>query len=431
MSTPDGLRLTDGSGGEDTVPGGDEAFPLTDAQLRFAVIAESTGRRVCVPLLFRMPPGAVATAVLQDVLDAMVTGNPALSCRVDLAHGTPVQRWHGGGCGFETCEAPSAERASRLVADAVEAFEESTEPDPMAARLIRVADGDLLLLMFDHTVVDEQSLGLVKRQLSDPPPSTFRTSDPSARLRRYEAAVRDRVQAEAEASRGGGPAFWRARLEEAGEHLPRRSEAQLTVAAVHTPEPVEIPDDLRGSVYQLVLAALHRALRDLDGDGPTVVGYTWGQRNTEFADVVGCFMNTVLSVDTTGEWSTVGAGIRAFRRGWWREIDHAAVPFSTVVASGATLAGRPWGGHIDTVLIFEHAPADPGWTVAGVPAEEIEPEHAVPNAPVAAAVVAREGELRLRIAASRETPDDRVEALGRRWRHWLGEILSYSRIGDT
>jgi hypothetical protein len=400
-------------------------LPLTDAQLRLAVLAEITGQRMCAPILFRLPPGAVATVDLDDVLTAIATGNPAFSYRTDIAAEVPVQRWQDTGCDFAEWHTSCIDSAHRLVAKAVDEFEESSDGENMSARVIRSPEGDLLLLMFDHTVVDEESLTIVKRQLDDPPqPKAGSTDLP---WQRYGAAIRDRVRSETEAARGAGVAFWKVRLESVNEHLPRRSPAPLKVDAVRRPPRLAIPDGIRGSVYPLVLAAFHRAVREVDELGATVVGYGWGHRNPKFADVLGCFLNTILSIDTTGDWDGVGDSLNEFLVGWRREIDHADVPFSAVTAAGATLPGRPWTGQFDHILVFEHAPAVPRWAVAGVPIQEVEPDYAVPNAPVAAAVVIANGEVRFRIVGAGDISGERLEQLGERWRYWLSEILSHRK----
>lgn len=406
-------------------------LPLTDVQLRFAIATEVNGRRVCVPLLFRLSPGAVSAAELAELLDRIANGNPALCCRVDLEADPPVQHWQAGGCDFTVRKAPSAAAASRCVAEAVNGFEESVDAPSMSARLIQVGDGgdDLLLLMFDHVSVDEQSLTIVKQQLGAPPRLDPNSDAPfSGAWRRYEAAVLDRVDAERKAAQAEASlAFWRERLEAAAGHLPGRVTTEFAAESVHTPNSVAIPCDMRGSIFPLVLASFHRALRDLKGPGPTAVGYTWGNRNSAFADVVGCFMNTAVSIDTTGDWATAGEGTARFRQGWWRELDHVDVPYSSVAEIGATL-DPPWSGHFDSVLIFEHAPSAPQWTVADVPIVELAPEYAVPNAPIAAAVVVAGDELRLRIVAAGGTADEWISALGERWRHWLAESLSHNSM---
>jgi hypothetical protein len=397
-------------------------LPLMSAQLRFALASMRTGRRFAVSLMFRAPRSQIDAAGLERVLDAIARANPALSSRIDFARGTAFQQWHSFGCDVAELHADGSRAVSGLVAAAIDEFEAGPGEAPMAARLVRLPDeDDLVLLLFDHAVVDEQSLLIIKRQLGDPPAKSPAGFD-AERWEHYAAAVRDRVAFEEAMSEGPGVAFWTRRLSAVADALPRDRERDFEVSPVHTFPGVAVPTGLRGSLFPRVLYSFHRVVREVVDADMTVIAFAWGYRNPDFTDVVGCFMNTVLSVDTTG--SRRGpAALDHFMSEWVREIEYADVPYSRVLDIGSQLPGARWSGQVSALFTYEHAAADPVIRIAGVDCVEITPSSSDPGSAVSAGVVVCDGQLQLRMILDQKVLRRSPDELGARWRAWLREAL--------
>lgn len=383
-------------------------LPLMDSQLRFALTAERTGRRLSVPLVFRAPPSTLQVAVVSDIVQSIALGNPALSCRVGFTRGIAHQERRLTGCDFAELTAPDSEAGAKLVAAAVDDFETSLDGSAMAARLIRTPDVDDLLLIFDHVFIDEQSLLLVKTQLAMPP----RPDDTP--WSRYEAAVEDRLAFEAAAAQGSGPAFWAERLGAVANDLPAARPTAQSGSIIVFPA-VGVPRGFSGSLFPYVLLALHGALHDVSGS-PAVIGYPWGLRNPAFSDVVGCFMNTVLSVGTPGNSGTVDD----FLDGWFLEIDRADVPYSAIVALESAFSGL-----VSAFITLEHV-GDRVVHIAGVPLIEIPSSYGypAPGSPAEAVTVVANGTVQLRLIVDETAVDYRAADLGDRWCRRLGEALA-------
>jgi hypothetical protein len=381
-------------------------------QLGFRMIAERTGRRTSIYLLFRTPPDRLSTTDLDQVLQSIVLQNPALACRIRFSRGIAYQEWTPGAPEFAELNAESEEAALRRVREVTDEFEASLDGPAMSVRLIRSTDGDHLLLIFDHAMVDEHSLLLIRRQLDTP---AYKEKQPWAR---YEAAVHDRAARETTAANGPGTKFWADRLEASIGELPREiKESARSVPAVSLPS-VSVPSSFHGSLFPYVLFSVHRALRDVAGPGPTLVGYPWGERNGTFYDVVGCFMNTVISLDMTRSEDTTEA-VGDFLNAWFREIDHADVPFAVVSGLGSAI---PWS--VTAFVSYTHG-RQRTVNIAGTQAVEISTGYARPNPGSAftAAAQVRDDEVHPHLFIDQETVRYQVRELGTRWCHWLSKAL--------
>jgi hypothetical protein len=390
-----------------------DTLPLLGAQLDFGLYAQRMGHRPSVRLMFRTPPSRLSAADVQLVLQSVVFRNPALSHRIRFSRGTAYQEWCPAECDFAELHAVSGDAVSGSVENVVEEFVTSLDGAPLSARLIRSPDSDNLILVFDHALVDEQSLLLIKRQLDAPSGSDDR------QLARYQAAIKDQKAFEDAAVNGPGIKFWADRLGAAGEFPPAAGSTARDVPIVMLPS-VAIPPFFRGSLFPYVLFSIHRALRDVGQPEPTSIGYPWaGTRNARQADVVGCFMNTVISLDVTARQPPPDA-VGDFVTSWYDEIDHADVPFAAVRAAGSTFSGS-----VTTQLSYTHAAARPV-RVAGVPAVEvIQSRGRVPEvcAFIAAATV-RDDQLELRLIFDEKVAGYGAQEFGTRWRHWLTTAIS-------
>lgn len=389
-----------------------DRLPLSSAQLAFGLDAQRSGRRGTVTMMFRTPSARLLAEDVRQVLDSVLLRNPALSYRIRFSRGAAYQEWHPAECDVAELRALDAEAVAESVTSTVEEFEASLDGASMAARLIRSPTGDHLLLVLDHALVDEHSMLLIKRQLAAP------SAPDEHRMERYRNAVLDRTKSEEAAIDGPGIKFWAERLASAGE-FPRPPARATRVIPVETFPGVAVPHGFRGSLFPYVLHSIHRALRDVAEPAPTTVGYPWGGRNAAYTDVVGCFMNTVVSLDTPGSPRAPDpAG--DFVRSWYRELDHADVPFTAVTALGSAFSGA-----VSAMLSYTHA-GPPTVDVAGVPAVEVTPSRSEPPAVcgLLAGATVHDGELRLRLLLDEENAGYGVHEFGARWRDRLASALS-------
>lgn len=389
-------------------------LPMLSAQFAFAMEGERTGRRGSVCLQFSASPGSLVARDVEEVLAAVAATNPALCYRPRFSRGEAGQEWVPGTCDFAELGAASEPDADRAVVRLVTGFESDLGGAPLAARLIRTTTRDRLALVLDHALVDQQSLLLVVRQLAAP-----RDAQPGER-KRFEAAVRDRHAFEGAAADGASLAFWAERLASADGALPRvRPGTATTVPTVALPR-VAVPQHFRGSLFPHLLFSLHRTIQDvLPDSGASVLGYPWGGRDARVADLVGCFMNTAVSLDTTGARTGPGAAA-AFRDAWFDELDHIDVPLTRLMGLDAGFTGA-----VSAYLSFSG-----GWLgtvdVAGVEAVQMSPAHAeIPvTATFQAAASVREGELQPWLIVDEAVLGRRADELGERWLHRLGEVLA-------
>lgn len=390
-----------------------DRLPLLSAQRDFGLYAQRTGRRAIVRLMFRTPPSRLSAADVHLVLQSVVLRNPALSHRIRFSRGTAYQEWCPAECDFSELHAASGDDVSGIVAEVIEEFVTSLDGAPLSARLIRSPDSDDLILVFDHALVDEQSLLLIKRQLDAPSGSGDR------QLARYQAAIEDRKASEDAAVSGPGIKFWADRLGAVGD-FPRVTGRVARDVPIGTLPSVAIPRSFRGSLFPYVLFSIHRALQDVGQPEPTSIGYPWGGvRNALQADVAGCFMNTIISLDVTGRRPTPDA-VGDFIASWYDEIDHADIPFAAVTALGSA----SFGG-VTAQLSYTHAAARPV-RVAGVPVVEVTPSrgHTPDTCTVLAAVTVRADELQLRLLLDEKVAGHGAREFGTRWRHWLTTAIS-------
>ncbi|UOX90011.1 hypothetical protein MUY14_05075 [Amycolatopsis sp. FBCC-B4732] len=387
-----------------------ERLPLLSAQLAFAMYTQRSDRKAVIALRFRTPPARLATGSVRAVLRSLVLRNPALSHRIVFSQGSVHQEWYPAECEFAELRAPNSESRSQRVLEAIEESESATEGPPISARLIRSPECDELVLVLDHAFVDEQSLELVKRQLAAP-------AEPDrCRPTRYREAVEQQIAAEAAAAGGPGIEFWADRLETAGGSFPKPHEETARFVPVRKLPSVAVPAGFRGSPFPYVLYSLHRALQDVGGPGPTVIGYPWANRPPSHSDVVGCFMNTVLSIAPGGP----ARKPEDFVAQWHDEIEHADVPYTAVAALGPVFHGA-----VAAYLDYTHV-ADLAVPVAGVPAVRVPQTHVrtPPTCAFQAAAVVSGDALHLRLSLDERITGYGAREFGSRWHHWLAAAIS-------
>lgn len=398
-------------------------LPVLNAQLAFALQAQRTNHRETVALKFSTPPQRWSSGDVYQVVQSVVLVNPALSYQIRFSRGYPYQEWHLSECDFAELRAESGEAVERCTADAIAEFKRTLDGPPISVRLIRAPDADYLIMIFDHALVDELSLALIKGQLASPRHAN------GCERGRYEAAINDMKGSEEVAQNGPGIAFWGDRFRAVQGNFPQIRSGSGKPAPMTALPSVTIPPGLRGSLFPYVLFSLHRALRDVaDEPASTVIGYPWGGRNAKFSDVVGCFMNTAVSMDTTGSRRGPEAVVD-FRDGWLQELDHADVPFTALTGLGTGFTGA-----VTAYLNYTHA-RERTVNIAGVeaviPPPATHAEIPVTASFLAAATVAGD-EVRLRLFIEEHLLGSEPGQLGARWCHWLGVAMSRSseRLGS-
>lgn len=410
----------------------DRVLPALSTQRRFALIAEGTGRRVSTPVFFRLPSNTLSGELLASALRSVALGQGALMSRVAFDHGIAVQRW---------CPQLWPDTAARTVGDPDELveqvrrllldFEGSRISAPVAARVLAGRGEDLLALVFDHACVDEISLRLVLVDLARVIASGA-GDEPVAEAawRAYSGAVRRQFEHELAASRGGRVAYWTDKL----RPLVTRSAGAApgpttgTEAATAGAPPVALEprwEHRRRWLFPILVAACHRALRDVCGRDLTSVGYAWGGRVSGISDVVGCFMNTVVSVDSADSWPDPGVGLERFLASWLDDLDHADVPFDEVVAVTGRDSRSQWRGCCDALLVFEDLDRRAPLVLAGQPASEWLSPVGVPKASVSAAARLGGSRLDLRVIYDISLVDpNAAEELTAAWRSWFVRLVN-------
>jgi hypothetical protein len=388
-------------------------LPLLSTQLGFLLMAERTGRRVATNQLFRLPPAVLSADYLNLVLRSIMLRNPTLSYRLGISRGEAYQERCSDAYDFAEVRAEDEAAVARLRLAVIDEFESALDGAALAARLIRTHEADFLLMVFDHALVDGESQATMVQQLAAPEPAADGLGE------RFEAAVRDRAEFEkAAASDGRGIAFWTDRLKNFPDGLPPGP-------APTTPERVSLvglpgvarPSALRGSYFPYVLFSIHRALRDVTGAEATVIAYAWGHRSAAFSDVTGCFLNTVISLDRTGPHGAMAD----FLDDWYREIDHADMPFISIAGLGSAFSGSVSG------MLAYAATTEDSVNVAGIEAIEI-PSRDGRNQPIqtfTAAATVRKHEIGLELMVNKEAGYE-VQELGAHWHRRLSEVLSSS-----
>jgi hypothetical protein len=334
----------------------DDLLPALSAQRRFAVITAMTGRRTAVPIGLRLPAGVLDADSLADLMRGLVDNTPALRVRVEMLNGTAVQlRTPDAAADSGVVTAGTADGEREAVRCLLDDFETGRVPSSVAARLMTGANTDLLVLVFDHSAVDESSLRMILARLAG--------EGGGSTWAEYAGAVRR--HAERELAAAGGVSYWARRLERfAGSRSGVLSGPVGEIATASVPVVPVAKGVPRPLLFPQLLAACHQALRDLRQVESTVVGYAWGGRHAGIEGVIGCFMNTVVSVCDTDRPSSSSVDSVAVAESWLEDLSHLDVPFDELVLSG------PWRGEMDALIVFEDVSRRSPLLVAGHPAQE-------------------------------------------------------------
>jgi hypothetical protein len=402
-------------------------LPAGSAQRRFVLGGESSGRRLLVPYAFTLRPGAVSAGELRDRLRGVTLRHPALRCLVDYDEtGLISQRWmpDTGVPWTELAVADAGEEAAAVRSLLTEGSS-ADDPEPVRAMVLRGPRHVRLLLVFDHTVMDEASLRLVTRDLFGQRrlPSE---DERAACWQRYRSAAWRWLDAEVAASTADGIAYWIERLAPVAAARP----AAATDApvggepAVVDAEPLAVPSArVRSTLFPRLLAATHAALQSVDGTPSTVI-YPWGARPDGVGAVVGCFMNTVFSgvadepdIPARERWAE-------FATRCWDDLDHAGVPYDDVVLAVNRATRSGWSGTARCLLGLEDVAGRPPLGPPPWQVSEWLPSWLTPKCVVNTTARFDGRELGLRVVADAASfpPADGFMAA---WRRSVSEYLSY------
>ncbi|WP_218053903.1 non-ribosomal peptide synthetase [Streptomyces rhizosphaericus] len=376
----------------------DRPLPLSSAQRRLWFLDDLTsgGTEYNTGAGLRLD-GPLDAAALRRALDRLTARHDALRttfATVDghgvqqvAAHGTvPLERLDLGGH-------PARRRAEEL--DATLTAELNRPYDlrqgPLTrALLIRLADGEHILLLAQHHIVtDGWSVGLLVRELAALYAAEVSGTDaglPEPALQYPDFAVWERSRP-ATAGEDADLAYWRGRL--AGMQtleLPTdrpRPPVRTTAGAVHRRElPAELVAGLARlgrerdtTQFTLLAAAVAVLFSRYSGQRDIAFGtVTAGRHRKELESVAGFFVNTlVLRADVDGD-STVERFLDAMRETVLDAFSHDRLPFERVVEE---LAPRrdPSRNPLVQALVVQQSAMVPGREAGGVRITE----HALPR----------------------------------------------------
>jgi amino acid adenylation domain-containing protein/thioester reductase-like protein len=338
-----------------TAPVGPQQYPLSPLQRRLWFLHELAPDQPTYTVhgVFALS-GAVDEAALRDAVAALVARHAALRTTFTQTDGDPVQVVAARAEADVAVVDLAHEAAGRVVALANDTLAEAVrEPFDLATgpllrvRLVRMRpDVHLVLLHLHHLVADHQSLSILRRELQQ----LYREhsgGEPAAlpALTEQYATYAEAASAPAEQQRQREQLdYWRRRLADAPAvlELPTdrpRPPVQTTrggsylssLTAGLTTAVMQAARRCATTPLPLLLSAFHVLLARYSGQSDVVVGTPVTLRPTEsMAQVVGLFVNTVVTrADLSGN-PTLGGTVDAVQRDWLEALGHAEVPFDRV-----------------------------------------------------------------------------------------------------
>ncbi|MGK5671790.1 condensation domain-containing protein [Micromonospora sp. URMC 106] len=412
-----------------------DILPAASAQRRFFLIREVTGRNLVVPLSLTVRPGILDAETVRAALGRVVARHPALWCRVDEHRGVIVQaRRPDPPCQVDEVTAGDDGQRTEAVRSAI-ARAERSDSGPVSARLIRGADADRLLFVFDHAVVDERSLRIFLSDFAAAADGQPRPVRPPSGWDEYRDAVRRHVDGESAAATPERLGYWVDRLRSVAArdtddtgHQPGAPDTGSNVVPV---DAVAVAPSLRPTLFPRLLAALHRALRDAGRPGPTSVGYAWGARGAGAEHLMGCFMNTTISVDEPDPAADPAAAWAPFLTRFWSDIEHAETPFDEVVLAVGDATRTGWSGNPDALLAFEDVSRRPVIRIRDTVAAEWLPPWLSPKAALGGTAQFDGAVVRPRLVHDPgRVPRSYATETAAAWRRRLHQVLPPERKGS-
>ncbi|MCG7204956.1 condensation domain-containing protein [Streptomyces arenae] len=300
--------------------------------------------------------GPLDRAALERALTAVITRHPAL-CTVVTDHPEGVRQTVRPPSPVDlpltdlrTAADPAAELAAVTAGHARHRFDLRTGP-PLAARLVRrAAEDHLLLVAVHHIVFDGWSSELLLRDLvacyghaaggAEPPP------EPVVRFTDHAARERDTVT---DAYLDRDLSFWREELAGAPALSTLPSDLPRPTVQSHRGgwRAVTVPADLterldglarreRTTVNVVVLAAMSAVLHHAGAPADLQLGVpVAGRQRTDLETVVGCFANTLVVRNRLETDLSVRDLIHGTHRSLRAAYAHQAAPYARVVEAVA------------------------------------------------------------------------------------------------
>ncbi|MGW6412791.1 condensation domain-containing protein [Streptomyces vinaceus] len=338
-------------------------LPATGAQRRFLLFRslDPAGRADIVPLFFAFPRGTVDPARLRDAANHLAARHPVLRSRPCVVRATPVLRPEPADVPLEHVAASPGESAEEALRRTLMYW--APQGPPLRLFLAHTTDHDtataseeVLAVVLDHIACDGRSLARIvealgaayrdRRSADDVSPA-----DVAAALAEYEDAVRRQLGAEDRASSPEALAYWGERLRAVHGQAPPPGTRPVPAGLPSGSAEFTLASPVGGVPFPVLLDACRAAASALYGVGPVVpIGYPWGGRPAGAADVLGCFLNTVVfPADTSAE-----APPEVTATGCWDDLDRADTPFDEVVRA-ARASGSTWSGRLDGLLTVDEA----------------------------------------------------------------------------
>lgn len=393
-------------------------LPVTGAQRRFVLVRamDPAGRPDTVPMFFAFPRGTVDAVRLRAAANHLAARHPVLRARPEVLRGTPALRPFAPDVPLERVTPAPGEDAAVALRRAVNGW--TAHGSPMRLYLTEDArtDEEILGVVLDHTACDGQSLARIVEELGGAyrdrvGPGDLAPADAEAELAAYREAVLLQLDAEQRAGSQAALGYWGDRLRSVRERapLPRPHHAAAGVLPTGAAESRRAAP-LGGVPFPALLDACRAAAQILYGPGHVPpVGYPWGGRPAPAAQVLGCFLNTVVFPASTdgaphGYGGHARGGSDVTAAAWWDDLDRADTPFDEVVHA-ARSAGSSWSGRLDGLLTVDDAQRRPLLSLGGVPGREVHVDGRPVRAPFAVSLT-QGPELRIRMVWDRSVLDD-------------------------
>ncbi|MET3984704.1 condensation domain-containing protein [Streptomyces sp. PvR034] len=334
-------------------------LPATGAQRRFLLLRslDPAGRADIVPMFFAFPRGTVDPARLRAAANHLAARHPVLRSRPCVVRATPVLRPEPADVPLDHVDVAPGESAEDALRRALAGW--APQGPPLRLFLAHAADRggaaeEVLAVVLDHTACDGQSLARIVEELTEAYRDRRDAADVSpaeaaAALARYEDAVLRQLEAEDRAASPRALAYWGERLRTVHERSPLPGTRPMSAALPSGSAERRLASPAGGVPFPALLDACRAAATALYGTGSVPpIGYPWGGRPAGAAEVLGCFLNTmVFPADTRG-----GASPDVTATDWWDDLDQADTPFDEVVRA-ARAGGSAWSGRLDGLLTVD------------------------------------------------------------------------------
>ncbi|MFD7609420.1 non-ribosomal peptide synthetase [Streptomyces sp. NPDC059828] len=390
--------------------GADDPLPVTGAQRRFALVRslDTAGRPDLVPMFFAFPRGTVDPARLAAAANRLAALHPVLRARSAVVRGAPVLLPERPDVPMVmVTPAPGEDTAAALRRTLAGWTPQGPSMRMFLARDEAPGGEEVLAIVLDHASCDGQSLARIVGELEaayaeGPDAEGPSPDETAAELAAYREAVLLQLEAEDRASSPAAMAYWGERLRAVRERAPHRPPSHpVTGAPPSGAAERRVPVREAGVSFPDLLDACRAAAGALYGPGHQVpLGYPWGGRPPGAAQVIGCFLNTVVFPATTSE----GPAGDSTAFDWWDDLDRADAPFDAVVHA-ARAAGSGWTGRLDGLLTVDDTQRRPLLSLGGVTGRETHVDGRPVRGPFAVSVT-HGPTLHLRMVWDRAIVDD-------------------------